>query len=64
MGNFMSRSMGSPFSPVLDDKFLDFSECKLFRSKHPLLKHRFYLHADDVLCLWLGHSRQLDNFVA
>jgi hypothetical protein len=57
--------MGSPLSPFLSEIFLsDFEKSFLLNPKSPFIKNiKFWCrYVDDVLCLWTGTERQLNNF--
>jgi hypothetical protein len=59
-------AMGSPLSPLLADIFMDnfekriFSEDKFKQSKQNIVY--WFRYVDDIICLWKGTNRQLDNF--
>jgi hypothetical protein len=57
-------AMGSPLSPLLADIYMDNFEKELFASVSPLLKNvcAWFRYVDDILCVWTGSVRQLDNF--
>lgn len=56
--------MGSPLSPLLADIFMNKIEGRIFndkdKSKQVLYWHRY---VDDILCVWTGTRRQLDQFL-
>lgn len=60
-----SLSMGSSLSPLLADIFMDNFEDTIFNSNNSLLKHILYWkrYVDDILCLWTGTDRQINQFL-
>lgn len=57
--------MGSPLSPLLAEIYMNFLENIIFGDKNPFTDciSFWYRYVDDVLCLWKGTDRQLNNFL-
>lgn len=56
--------MGSNMSPLFSEIFMDHFENNLFNCTNPLLKNikYYYRYVDDIICLWTGTNRQLNQF--
>ena len=56
-------AMGNPFSPLASEIFMDYLETKI--RAHPYFKlfMFWYRYVDDVLAIFLGTRRQLQNFL-
>jgi hypothetical protein len=57
--------MGNQLSPLLADIYMDEFEKILFQSNNNLLScvSGYFRYVDDILCIWTGTKRQLDNFL-
>ena len=68
-GNFYIQNeglpMGSPLSPLLAEIFMNYLETELLKSQNSLVNNvKFWFrYVDDILCLFSGSDRQLNNFL-